>query len=95
MRDHFTASEEVVSRADRTIKDLKLEARYQYHKQEVLDLFQRARFYHKGKIEEIEELVETANLRRQLFADATSEINTVPLAKLKKDILDLVVPKQL
>lgn len=79
-------------RADRSIKDLSLLFRYQYHREEVVDLFRRARFYHKQKILEIEGLTETADLRRHLFFDVTSPINSVPLSKLKKDVLELVLP---
>lgn len=87
------ASASDVKRADRSIADLKLEARYQYHRQEVVDLLQRARFYHKRKIKELEDIVETTNLRRYLFSDVSTRINTVPLSKLKKDILQLVLPE--
>ncbi len=81
------------NRADRCIADLKLKSRYQYHRQEVVDLIRRARFYHKCKIYELEELTGTTDLRRHLFSDVTPKINTVPLSKLKKDILELILPK--
>lgn len=79
-----------IKRADQSIADLKLVARYQYHREEVVDLFHRARFYHKRKILELEDLAETANLRRHLFSDMTPQINTAPLSKLKKDILNIL-----
>lgn len=85
-----SASALEIKKADQSIKDLKLIYRYQYHKEEVVDLFQRARFYHKQKIQEIEDLTQTANLHRHLFSDVTNKINTVPLSKLKKDILELI-----
>ncbi|NBB79635.1 MAG: hypothetical protein GVY36_09350 [Verrucomicrobia bacterium] len=85
-----STSAQDIKRADKSIADLKLVARYQYHREEVVDLVKRARFYHKRKIRELEDLAETANLRRHLFSDAIPQINTVPLSKLKKDILELL-----
>jgi len=81
-----------IKRADQSIKDLKLEARYQYHREDVVDLLQKARYYHKRKVKELEDLAETAKLHRFLFSDLTTHINRVPLSKLKKDVLDLVHP---
>lgn len=88
------ASTTDLARANRTIKDLKLEPRYQNHREEVLDLFRKAQFYHKRKIEELESLAETANLHRHLFSDTAGPINTTPLSKLKKDVLALIVRKK-
>lgn len=88
-----------LGRARRTIEDLKLEVRYQYHKPEILDIFKRAKFYHRRKIEEVVDIVKYPRVDKQikcselfanLFLKRTSQINSIPLSKMNNDILDIV-----
>lgn len=78
-------------RANQTIKDLKLVSRYRYHRAEVVDLFRKARYYHRRKISEIESLTDTADLDRVLFSERFAEINETPLGKFKRDVLDVIL----
>ena len=78
-------------KADRTIKDFALVERYAYHKEDVLDILKKAKFYHQQKIQEIEDLVKISSLSSALFTHRENEINEAPLTKLKNDIFDLVI----
>ena len=84
-----------VARANKSISDLKLVPRYQYHKEEVLDLFKKAAFYHRHRLKEIGELVgegiSAIELRRHLFLSELRQINESPLAKLRRDILEIIL----
>ncbi len=78
------------------IEDLKLEERYQMHKDEVIKIFTNANFYYKERREEINELL-TGNRNRVLplgqilFPDKDCSIKNTSLGKLKRDIIRLAV----
>lgn len=78
------------------IEDLKLEERYQMHKDEVIKIFKNANFYYKERREEINELL-TGNrnrvlpLEQILFPDKDCSIKNTSLGKLKRDIIRLAV----
>lgn len=83
-------------RADRSIKDLRLLPRYEYHKEDVVDLFKKASYYHRYRLREIEKLVGEPSfgeveLRRHLFLSEMKPINESPLAKLRRDTLAIVL----
>jgi hypothetical protein len=85
-----------VERANRSIEDLRLLPRYQYHKEDVVDLFKKASFYHRHRLCEIGQLVGgpglgAIELRRHLFLSEMKPINESPLAKLRRDTLETIL----
>lgn len=85
-----------IARADKSIEDLRLLARYQYHKEDVVDLFKKASYYHQQRLREIgdlvgNELVGSAELRRHLFLSEMKPINESPLSKLRRDTLHIIL----
>lgn len=85
-----------VTRADRSINDLRLLPRYQYHKEDVVDLFKKASYYHRYRLREIDQLVREPifgeiELRRHLFLSDMKPINESPLAKLRRDTLAIIL----
>lgn len=88
--ENRTSNLKDIARADKSIEDLKIIPRYKYHKEEVVRLFQKASYYHRQKLKEIENLTETAGLRRCLFPMEAQKINDSPLAKLRSDILEIL-----
>lgn len=84
------------ARADKSIEDLRLPARYQYHKEDVVDLFKKASYYHQQRLREIGDLVGNsmlgvAELRRHLFLSEIKPINESPLSKLRRDTLNIIL----
>lgn len=90
-KNHASASIQDKKKADNSIKDLSLNSRYQYHKEDAVDLFRRAKFYHKAKIKEFEDIFGHSEIKKSIFPDRTTDINSKPLAKLSNDILDLIL----
>jgi hypothetical protein len=85
-----------LTRADKSIEDLRLLARYQYHKEDVVDLLKKANYYHQQRLREIgdlvgKELVGVAELRRHLFLSEMKPINESPLSKLRRDTLNIIL----
>ncbi len=92
-RDRVDAKGDDIIRANKSIVDLALEERYQYHKEDVVDLFKRAKYYHRCRLEEINSLVGESIRRKELFPDVTENINSKPLSKLTNDILSIILKK--
>lgn len=83
-----TASPFDCSRAERNITDFKLVDRYQQHKNEVVEVFKKIKFYNQAKKKEIESLVGQPNaLSNLLLAAENCEINQISLGKLQRDII--------
>lgn len=80
-----------LAKANNSIVDLKLTERYQHHKVDVIDLFKKAKHYHKARINEIEDLVGAKELEAALFSHRQDDINQAPLSKLTNDILDIIL----
>jgi len=90
-KDTATASKNQLTRAERSIKDLGLEKRYYYHKEDVVDLFKKAKYYSKSRLKEIEDILDTKQLELALFSHRHKDINQAPLSKLTNDILDIIL----
>ena len=79
-----------MERAKANVSVLKLRERYQFHKDEVVNLFKRIKYYSASKKNEIFEIlneikyIEGVNL---LFPEKYCDINNTSLGKLKKDVL--------
>lgn len=89
----------LVVRAKNNIKIFKLVERYQYHKDQVVDLFKKSKYYWKAKRDEISRLFSKNSdtsttlhsylpLESILFSEKDCDINQVSLGKLKKDIIN-------
>jgi len=85
------ASIDDINKAKNSIRDLALVERYHYHKEDVVDVFKKAKYYGKSRIREIEELVNAKELEVALFTHTYEEINQSPLSKLKNDILQIIL----
>jgi len=83
---NISTDKRTLGRADESIRALRIVERYQLHKPEVLEILNKARFYHSRKISELERLTETSQLRRWLFDDLYRPVELRPLGKLRKDI---------
>ena len=89
------ANQRVASRAEENIKTFKLEERYQEHKDEVVLIFKKMKYYWRQKKLEITRLLSgdeepssrLAMLDAILFPEKDCDINRVSLGKLKKDII--------
>ena len=79
-----------LAKANRSIEDFKLVARYKYHRSDVVDVFKRAKFYGKHRLTDFKSLLGNAELKEALFPEQSQEINQSPLSKLKKDILNIL-----
>lgn len=76
-------------KAKRNIEDLLLEERYQYHKNEIVNLFKRmSRYSNSKKLESIYSLAFGSSMEAQdFFPEKYCEINETSLGKLKRDII--------
>ena len=87
------ADKENVKRAENNIKLFKLNERYQYHKDIVVDIFRKIAFYNHYKQQEINKILSgeriSVSLDSILFPDKDCDINKNSLGKLKKDIIEL------
>lgn len=82
------AKNDLVLKAKKNIDDFKLEDRYQYHKNEVINIFQKIKFYNNIREKEISNLLGiSGSLNTILFNDENNDINQVSLGKLKRDII--------
>ena len=74
--------------AESNIGVFKLKERYAFHKNEVIKIAKAAKYYHRHKKKEIEDLVSGTDLPLEtiLFPNMNCEINQIGLGKLKRDI---------
>ena len=80
-----------IERANNNCIVFKLEERYQYHKDTVVEILQKIKFYNQYKQTEIENILgknTTISLYSILFSEKYCNINTTSLGKLKKDVLE-------
>jgi len=75
-------------RADANIRDFRLNERYQEHRNEVVSIFKKLKFYHLKKRTEISKLLgKDRVLFSLLLNDENCEINQTSLGKLKRDVI--------
>ena len=77
-----------IARAKNNIQVFRLRERYAFHKNEVIMLFKRMKYYNYAKRQEINSLFgfQAQNVR-MAFPEAHCEINKTSLGKLKRDII--------
>ena len=85
------ASASDINKANNTIRDLAWVERYHYHKEDIVDVFKKAKYYGRSRIKEIEKLVKAKDLEIALFSHRYEDINQAPLSKLKNDILEIIL----
>ena len=85
------ASKSDIDKANNSIRDLALVERYHYHKEDIVDVFKKAKYYGRYRIKEIEKLVKAKDLEIALFSHRDEDINQAPLSKLKNDILEIIL----
>ncbi|HBF68867.1 MAG TPA: hypothetical protein DDW20_06135 [Firmicutes bacterium] len=76
-----------IKRANNNINVFKLNERYSFHKNEVVMIFKRIRYYNDSKLREINRLIEPKKNLSMIFPEQDCNINSVSLGKLKKDII--------
>lgn len=90
LKKRKTANTNDYNRAINNIKDFCLNERYEHHKDVVIDIFSKIRFYNNAHLNEISNITGyEAKLKDFLLSKPLeTEINNTSLGKLKKDILD-------
>lgn len=90
LRKRKNANPSDYNRAIRNIEDFCLNERYEHHKDVVIDIFSKLRFYNNAHLNEISNITGyEAKLKEFLLPKLfETEINNTSLGKLKKDILD-------
>lgn len=87
------ADNKKIKKAKKVIKDLKLDVRYQYHIDYVIEILQFIKHYNESHVERVLDMVGEGNkeiytLESLLFGYINSDINNTPLGKLRRDILN-------
>ncbi len=77
-------------KANGNIKDFELYARYQNHKDVVIDLFKKRRAFYNARITEVASTTDESDnqLYAAMFSDYNCDINHTSLGKLKRDIIN-------
>lgn len=68
------------------LNDFKIEERYKHHKNEIIEILKRVKFYNSQRLNEISKILKKdVSLHFLVFPDENCEINKTSLGKLKRD----------